>query len=396
MTPEEALADCLTEIEAGRKTVAECVALFPDIPDLEDQLQAAQALRAWQAPTIRPEISRRLEARVRQRTLSRRSRNSGFLALSLRWAVVFTLLAFLFVSAGAVAASSNSLPGEVLYPVKRAAESAQLFLASPADRAALHTAFAGHRLNEIAALAGRGPLKAEVLATLAAEIAAETGAALAEVKNAPAANQAALLNTIILETERQQTVLQQIKDTAPSQLQAQLDRALEAAARNNAHALNDAGAANGETVSPTPALTHTPQVTQARPTSAPTTTMVATTETAAGPTATPAVTTSVTSFNPTYTPESHTPEPPGRTHTPPGQAKKTETAASLPAGASTSTPGNSQPGETPGGPNCTANNPNSPNYCTPAPAATSNNPPPENNPAATACPTNASGKPKCK
>ena len=334
MTAEEALAHCLTEIEAGRKTAAECAALFRDVPGLEARLRAAQTLRAWQAPTIRPEVSRRLEARVRQGAHSRRPRNPGFLALPLRWAVVFTLLAFLFVSAGAVAASTNSLPGEVLYPVKRASESAQLFFASPADRAALHTTFAGHRLNEIAALAGRGPLEARVLTVLTAEVAAETEAALAEVKNAPAADQAALLNTIILETGRQQTVLQQI--------------------------------------------------------------MVVATETAADPTATPAVITTVTSFNPTYTPESYTPGPPGRTHTPPGQAKKTGTAASLPAGASTPTPGNSQPGKTPGGPNCNANNPNSPNYCTPAPAATSNDPPPENNPAATACPTNASGKPNCK
>ncbi|MEK7328206.1 MAG: hypothetical protein AAB217_23425, partial [Chloroflexota bacterium] len=70
MTPEETLAYCLTEIEAGRKTAADCAALFPDIPGLEAQLRAAQTLRAWQAPAIRPEVSRRLEARVRQRARS--------------------------------------------------------------------------------------------------------------------------------------------------------------------------------------------------------------------------------------------------------------------------------------------------------------------------------------
>ncbi len=391
MTPEEALAYCLTEIESGRKTAAECAALFPDVPGLEAQLRAAGTLRAWQAPTIRPEVSRRLEARVRQGAHSLR-RKSGYLALPLRWAIVFTLLAFLFVGAGTVAASADSLPGEVLYPVKRAGESAQLFFASPADRAALHTAFAQHRLNEIAALAGRGSMDAETLAALTTEVAAETGAALAEVKNAPAANQTELLNTIILETDRQQAVLQQIKETASPQLQAQLDQALQAAIQNNATAQHNKDGSTGETASPasTSSPTLTPAETLAEATSTATSTEA--TQTLSGPISTITPTTLVATHAPAFQATQLTLT---QTHIPPGQARKTETAASLPASTSTPAPGNSQPGGAPSDPNCNANNPNSPNYCTPTSAPT-NNPPPENNPAATACPTNASGKQKCK
>jgi hypothetical protein len=391
MIPEEALAYCLTEIEAGRKTAAECAALFPDVPDLEAQLRAAQTLRVWQAPTIRSEISRRFEARVRQRARARRPRNSGVLALPLRWAIALALLAFLFLSAGTVAASTNSLPGETLYPVKRASESAQLFLASPADRAALHATFAGRRLNEIAALVERGAINPETLTALTTEVAAETEAALADVKNAPAANQTELLNTIILETERQQTVLQQIKETATPQLQAQLDQALQAAIQNNAAAQHNRGGSTGETASPT---------STSSPTFAPAETLADVTSTATSTEATQ------TSFGPIFTTApatqaaTHTPASQAaqltltQTHIPPGQAKKTETAVGLPAG--TPAPGNPQPGGTPSDPNCNANNPNSPNYCTPTSDSASNNPPPENGPTATACPTNASGKPKCK
>ncbi len=66
----------------------------------------------------------------------------------LRWAAAIILVA-VFISAGAVPASANSVPGEVLYPVKRGAERVELVLtASDFARARTHLIQAGRRLQE--------------------------------------------------------------------------------------------------------------------------------------------------------------------------------------------------------------------------------------------------------
>ena len=50
MRPEDILEVCLEDIASGRKSVIECIADFPEAPDLADQLLAAQALWAWAPP----------------------------------------------------------------------------------------------------------------------------------------------------------------------------------------------------------------------------------------------------------------------------------------------------------------------------------------------------------
>ncbi len=67
------------------------------------------------------------------------------------------LLALALATGSAVVASANSLPGEVLYPVKLAAEGARVALSgSTAARAALRLELAGVRLNEIRRLVDLG------------------------------------------------------------------------------------------------------------------------------------------------------------------------------------------------------------------------------------------------
>ncbi|MBI3241186.1 MAG: hypothetical protein HYZ49_02700 [Chloroflexi bacterium] len=400
MTPEEALAYCLTEIEAGRKTAAECLALFPDMPGLKAQLQAAQALRAWRAPAISPEAARRLEARVRQRTRAPRPNRAGLFGLPLKWVVALATLIFFFISAGAVTASADSLPGDALYPVKRTGESVQLLLTPASNKAALHTLFAERRLNELAALAERGFANSEAIAVLAAEITAETGAALDALQFAPKDSQPALIQNIVTETQQQQAILEQVKATAPSHLQVELDRALQESIQQATAAIQKDGGFPGETASPTSTPTLTLTAVEATTTSV--TTEAA--QTSSNPTAT---TIAIVLQPPTGTlAPPQQPTEPQQAHTPPGQARKIETTSAQQAGASTPAPtshngnadgNNGNNGANPAtAPNCNANNPNSPNYCTPAPSSATATPPAESNPAPTACPTNASGKPKCK
>lgn len=406
MTPEDALEHCLEEIEAGRKTIAECAAQHPDLPGLEAQLKAAQALRAWQTLKARPEASRRIEARLRQQAQSQQAAARVKRPVAaLRWAVALIFVALLLVSAGAAAASGNSLPGDTLYPVKRTTESVQLFFTPPSGRAVFHTTLAQRRLDELSALAERDSVGAGVLTDLTSELTTETEAALAAVKDAPPQQQAEVLEIIVRQTGEQQAVLQTVKESVPPEARGVVMRALEASGASQALAVERIEEITSQaqaTASPTPAShsavnsptpggrteTLPPPARQATPTlSVP-----------PSPTQAP-----VGTRTPVPAASTDTPVPP--TQIPPGQAKKSATVTNLPTSTQSAAGDSSGNGhrqnDSSSGLGC-ASNPNSPNYCTPiaAPGTTTDTPSLTPNAAPTAtltpCPTNASGKPKCK
>jgi len=327
MKPEDILEYCLKEIAAGRKTPAECAVLFPAMPGLEAQLLAAAALRQLEVLTLRPEASQRIEARLRQKLRVQKPIAARRRLLTLRWAMPLALITTLiFGTVGTVAASSDSLPGNALYPVKRAGETVQVILTPTSEQASLHTSLAQHRLDEITALHQQGTFDLNLLTDLTTE----TETALNLVENTPAEEQGEVLSGIMLLTERQQAILTTVKASAPPQAQTGLDRAIEASSHNH-------GVAQG----------HLKQ-------------------------------------------------------SPPGQAKKTETAPE-----STNADGHG-----PADPNCQANSPNSPNYCTPTPQPVSIFATPSATPCAaqngktsknpkcqatrTPCPAEKPGRSKCK
>ena len=88
-------------------------------------------------------------------------RNSS---VRLAWGVLASIL-ILVVSVSGVAAAQTSVPGEMLYPLKRTGEQVQVFvLRSPTDRAELHLVLAQKRLNEIRILLARqDPMQAPML-----------------------------------------------------------------------------------------------------------------------------------------------------------------------------------------------------------------------------------------
>lgn len=160
----EALDDCLRAVEAGASPEA-ALARYPDLADeLRPLLTAAAAAR----PVEPLRVPRQSEAASRARFLARarvlageRRQAAGlFGSLSLTLRMGLAVLAVALVSglgaAGLVSASAQSLPGDTLYGVKRAAEQAQLaFTAGPA-RAALEDAFDQRRLAEAEAVAALG------------------------------------------------------------------------------------------------------------------------------------------------------------------------------------------------------------------------------------------------
>lgn len=131
----------------------------------DETLNAAIRLAKAPHPEMTPEMQARIQARVlavaRQQKAARRA--SRFqTTLLLRWAAVFVLL---FVGLGATAPSiAGSVPGEVLYPVKRSLENVERLLAtSPDSQANVYLTQAERRLVEAQQLLERGQFDTEII-----------------------------------------------------------------------------------------------------------------------------------------------------------------------------------------------------------------------------------------
>ncbi|HTP06792.1 MAG TPA: DUF5667 domain-containing protein [Anaerolineae bacterium] len=164
------LANCLDVLERPGATVEQSVAPYPDQRrSLSELLSIAQALRA--APAVTPSLDFRLDARQQliARLPSRRSRRSGIVDKFSAWCrrfvnhqrllgrTAFILFVGMMFGASVAVASAESLPNDMLYPVKRTIEQARLiFTPDAAARSNLCLAFAGERLAEMQRLIDRG------------------------------------------------------------------------------------------------------------------------------------------------------------------------------------------------------------------------------------------------
>lgn len=252
----EILADCLRAIESGRANMADCLAQYPGFAaDLEPMLRAAAEVRAL-GGGARPALSadriaagqRKLLAawssqRPKRRAFADRPRRMRALP---RWAAgMAALVLALALGAGTVAAAGDSLPGEPLYGLKRAAEKVQLALTPAGARPALHARLAATRLQEFSSLAQQGQIEETTLA----EMKIATQAALEGAQGIPDEKKQALLAKLAELTERQQAVLADVLARAPESAQPGLQRALEASQHGHQRAMQ---ALSGERVTGPP------------------------------------------------------------------------------------------------------------------------------------------------
>ena len=183
MSLARVLDDCLWEIEVHGATIEECLETYPRLKgELAPLLHLA--LRLKSAPDVKPSPAFKRATRERLLRLPRPVATEEGAAESLwksalrqwtlwrqraQWALGGTrwqpalaraipiFLALLLIGGGTVHASADSLPGSPLYPVKRAVERTQLFLAPTLQRRAqLHVALADKRLAEGIIMARRG------------------------------------------------------------------------------------------------------------------------------------------------------------------------------------------------------------------------------------------------
>jgi hypothetical protein len=149
-----AFDECLSALEAGA-TLESALARYPHLAaELRPMLQAAQAAR----PTEILRVPQHSEATSRQRFLARarelKQKRPGLLAWwpTLAMRLVLVAIGVLLGGWGTINASASTLPGELLYNVKRAAEQAQLALTAPTQRASLQAEFNARRIAEIQTL----------------------------------------------------------------------------------------------------------------------------------------------------------------------------------------------------------------------------------------------------
>ncbi len=157
----DALENCLEAMEQGAG-LQEALGRYPHLagelrPLLEAALMARGASRVHVPPEVRRRGRARLMGRVQAIEESGRNRVRRFIPVFPRLATTGILVAALVLtSTGLVSASSGSLPGQQLYPVKRTWESVRLLLVfSPQQRDLLQSGYDQERIDEISELLGR-------------------------------------------------------------------------------------------------------------------------------------------------------------------------------------------------------------------------------------------------
>jgi hypothetical protein len=164
------LQECLEALEVGESLEA-CLARYPgQAQHLAALLQTVkQVRRAAGVPPRSPEAVARgraaflAAAAQRRRALAERRRRGfpllSWLRVGRAWATAAaaTLVVALLLTAGTVIAASGALPGETLYPVKRATEEVQFFFTwDVSARQALRERLDERRRQEIVQILGAG------------------------------------------------------------------------------------------------------------------------------------------------------------------------------------------------------------------------------------------------
>ncbi len=230
---ETTLEACLTDLQAGRATLDECLAKYPNhAAELEPLLRVAARLQQAPSPTLRPEarlhIKARLQDRARQLPSRPQHRQSAPALNVLRWAftVGLTVLILSVVTSGAIRAS-GSLPGEPLYSVKTINEQFESWFTSAPQRPEMHLKFAQRRLDEIMAMGHLGIV--DDLAIIKME--SEMRQAIELLPTLPNSHKQQVIQKLLEQSQRQQIVLSSILNYTSPLSQAGLDWGIDTAKR---------------------------------------------------------------------------------------------------------------------------------------------------------------------
>ncbi|NUM77816.1 hypothetical protein HUU40_25930, partial [candidate division KSB1 bacterium] len=143
-----------------------CLREYPQFrTQLEPLLRLAQDLGKLPQPQPRPQALLstlvkvgRISVQQRREMLRRKAFNWGFLTPRPAWSMAFAVVLIVaFLGWGAVTVASDSLPGDLLYPLKLTTEKVKFFLTiNPEGKAELRLTFAEKRLQELARSLNKG------------------------------------------------------------------------------------------------------------------------------------------------------------------------------------------------------------------------------------------------
>ena len=168
---ENILATCITDIKAGRHTPESCLASYPSVREqLEPLLNIALSIK--EPPAFKPTRQFKIKARVQlmeyiqDNKIKEKSRDSLLQRnirelWSGRWLKTATITAAILLVLSTITttttyAANNSLPGDILYPLKIAIENTRSRLTFDNKiNTELELSFASRRLQEIEALVNK-------------------------------------------------------------------------------------------------------------------------------------------------------------------------------------------------------------------------------------------------
>ncbi|MFC1848291.1 DUF5667 domain-containing protein [Chloroflexota bacterium] len=160
---EDILDACLERITKRGDTIERCLESYPEwADDLEPLLRAAASVKDAASLEASPGFKKSAKSRLMSAVAEKRGEETGRgmfrrWGMQRHWVVAISLvIAILIMGGGTVGASTNSLPGDLLYPVKTTSEKVQTFFTFGNEaRANLYAKLAERRIDEIRALAAR-------------------------------------------------------------------------------------------------------------------------------------------------------------------------------------------------------------------------------------------------
>jgi len=218
---DDILDQCLFNIRLGKGTVESSLARYPQYAErLRPILRVVARVQPLPLSPLNPDRRAQAKARLLERADQLASQHKRVVTkgsisrpgwLRLMPAAVVLVMICSFVGLGVTAAAADSLPGDILYPIKRASEQVTSALTSAADQPEMHIQFAQRRLGEFEALSARGDFNED----LVTEASAEISEALSEVKQSSGPEQQATLQDIVQTADANLQTLSTIAASAP-------------------------------------------------------------------------------------------------------------------------------------------------------------------------------------
>ncbi len=312
---EDILDNCIFAIQVQGKTVADCLALYPaQREELEPLLRLTIRLQAARTLKAPPEFRQVAVARMRNLVAARPPRGKQTATrpnplhhlqpriqsileaprkLPVTIMVSIVVAIWVLIGTGTVYASTNALPGDLLYPMKQTIETVQLALSlDDANVARLRLTFASRRLDEVATLLARDRPQdiAQAVTDYKAQVEYMLASFGADSSLSPE-QQADFANLLVAEMDRQEVQLTILRDQSPEVVRPVIESALMSSRTGRDQALEVVGEESDEGIPEPP--TSTPSPVPPTPT----------------PTPTPIPTPSPEPPTPTPSPEPPTPTP---------------------------------------------------------------------------------------